>query len=178
MFLELEIQAEMKKYWRMLKQKFPSITLDEPKVHLVDLGRTGGKAWPGKNMIELNKHFLQTERDKVIGKTLPHELAHLVVFHLFPYAKQAHGPEFKRVLDSIHVDNSTYHTMKVADIKDESLKIRDKVRYLYRCGCPGMQHKLTAQQHKKLQSGRVGMTCRRCRQNIRFITEGINVITL
>jgi SprT protein len=172
-----EVQHELSKYWKLLKQHFPRISIPEPKVRLVDLGKVGGRAYFAQNVVELNIHFLQTAEKEMIEQTLPHELAHLATFDLFPRSKQAHGPEFRHVLGAISHNTDTYHKMNVEDIKGLSKQIKTKTRYLYRCGCPDKKHAITPVTHNRIKKGAVHLQCRNCRQPIVFLKDVIRSAT-
>ncbi len=55
-----------------------------------------GYAYPLKNLVMFNLAVARINSDK-FHETVIHEIAHLVTEKVFPKAKQAHGPEFKRV---------------------------------------------------------------------------------
>ncbi len=66
-----------------------------------------------KGAIELNLAYAASEGMRAFAPTIDHELAHIVQFRCFPNAKQAHGVEFRCILDSLFADNSTHHNYDV-----------------------------------------------------------------
>lgn len=67
-----------------------SLQLPPPKVEYVTGVRYAGKAYIRENRIVLCQDFLEKNFDDMVNETLPHELAHLVAFKLFPKCKP-HG---------------------------------------------------------------------------------------
>lgn len=81
-----------------------------------------GKAARSGLWIEISVRFTMIDPDEMVN-TIYHELAHIIQGRLFPNAAQAHGPEFRFILDSVGRDNSTYHSMNSSKAKSVSLGI-------------------------------------------------------
>jgi predicted SprT family Zn-dependent metalloprotease len=77
-----------------------------------------GKAYLFSQKVEFNLRYAE---EPSFMDTVAHELAHIIQFRLFPRAKQAHGPEFRAILDSIGSDSSTYHRYNVTTAKSKKL---------------------------------------------------------
>ena len=70
--------------------------------------RIAGTAYRSGKKVTFNLAFCMVEGEEFI-RTIRHELAHIIQFRLFPSAPQAHGPEFRSILESLGFDSSTYH---------------------------------------------------------------------
>jgi SprT protein len=96
--------------------------------------------------------------------TVRHEISHIVQFSLFPNAKQAHGPQFRKIcvfLGGTGATKSTYATV------DTSF---DPKRYvMYKCGC--RKHTISKIRHSKIVKGTQTYSCRYCRTKIEIVKE-------
>jgi len=163
-----ELQEIVAGFWEKLDEIWQHGS-KVPKVQLMDLGTTGGKAYRNINTIVLNHHFLDDPINEkhMLEQTIPHELAHLVTWLCFPSAKQAHGPEFRQVLGSISWNTSTHHKMDLTEVKKLSTQVKTKKRYVYVCDCPEKKHLMTPVAHNRIKKGWT-YRCRKCKQPIRF----------
>ncbi len=141
-----------------------------PQTLLVDTGRVAGKAHFASHSIQINPLFLKTDEKKMIEQTIPHELAHLATKILFPYAKQVHGPEFRRVLGLISDNTDTFHDMDVRAIADESQAIKTQQVFMYSCLCPGRIFKLSKVKHNRFKKGQ-SRYCTRCGSILKFARD-------
>lgn len=121
-------------------------------IEIADIGdRAAGQAFIGKNNIKISSKYLKEFPDHVMNVTVAHEVVHLYVFKYFPRAKQAHGPEFRRVMRLLGLAGDTYHKMKLSDAKPRQK--RTKVRFLYVTEKTNQVVGLTPGQHKKVIAG-------------------------
>lgn len=89
-----------------------------PELIIKDLGkRIAGCSYRQSYKVELNPYFCMVEGTAFL-RTIYHELAHIIQYRIFPYAKQAHGPEFRHIMQAIGEDYSTYHNYDVRKVKD------------------------------------------------------------
>ena len=72
-----------------------------------------GNANYKKNLIRINPAFLLAHTERVLSRTVPHEIAHLICHKLYPNAKQHHGPEFRKIMKELGCEDSTYHDMRL-----------------------------------------------------------------
>jgi hypothetical protein len=82
---------------------------------------TAGRAYKRGYKVWFNVAYCMTEGDAFI-RTIRHELAHIIQLLLFPHARQAHGPEFRSILQNVGWDSSTYHTYNVVEAKQVAKK--------------------------------------------------------
>lgn len=75
-------------------------------------GGVAGLACIRENLIKLDEDYFRENQDSILFDTIPHEIAHFIVRSYYPMAKQNHGPEFRKVMQSIGLSGSTYHTME------------------------------------------------------------------
>jgi len=147
---------------------FPEITYDIPKKVT-----TAGTAWAFSNRINLNPVFLNHYKEEFINSTVIHEFAHLVVAAIFPNAKQAHGPEFRRVMTLLGGPTSTYHNFDSSIVAPyEAKSSRRKYRkFEYTCEC-NKKFVLTSIKHNKhVKSGGTHYHCRTCKTDLKFVKE-------
>lgn len=130
-------------------------TFELPKVEFKDMGRTAGKAYFGQNRIVLAPTLLQENGFDFIERTVPHEIAHLVNHYVYPFAKQAHGPEWRSVMRGLGLSEvsrcHSYDTSSVAQSRD---------KWIYTCGC-GKRFEFGAARHRRAQSGQY--RCGKCK---------------
>lgn len=87
-----------------------STTMASPTVSFDLRGTTAGQAFPGKNHIRLNGQLLNDNTDDFIEQVVGHEWAHLAAIHLHGQKIRSHGPEWKRVMQSLSLDPARCHT--------------------------------------------------------------------
>ena len=97
-----------------------------------------GKAYPKLNKVAFNTKLMHNTGYQ---NTVLHELAHLYTSDLFPHAKQAHGPEFRMIMQELGGKPNTYHNYEVQKAK------RTLQRVVGKCSCK--EHLFTLQAAKK-----------------------------
>jgi SprT protein len=125
---------------------------------LYDLrGRMGGMARcnNGVYSIRINREALHKERDHYIKQTVPHEVAHIAVFQLYPNAK-AHGYEWKRVMRALGLTPSRCHTYELTPT-------RRAQRYEATCSCRTIE--LTSVRVNRMRKG-TKYFCTTCKGNL------------
>jgi len=112
-------------------------------------GRSGEANYSYKR-IQISSDYLREHEEQVMGRTVPHEVVHMYVHRYFPFAKQAHGPEFRRLMRLIKCDCSTRHDMRLIDgpVKNKYAK----ARFVYLSEKTSREIFLTPQQHQKMQT--------------------------
>ncbi len=128
-----------------------------------DMGRTAGRAYYGENKVVYSPTLYAQNVETFLARTCPHEVAHLVTNKLFPFAKQAHGPEWRGVMKALGVQDITrchsYDTSSTA-------RARYQTRvFNYACACREM--KISARRHGRIVRGEANYTCNYCRQRIK-----------
>jgi SprT protein len=154
-------------YSDVVRKKLPKIEFATPSVHFDCKGRTSGNATYATHTVGFNT-VLAEENREAFDNTVIHELAHLVTHKLFPYAKQSHGPEFKRVFRFLGGNGKRGHNYDVTNVA--KVIGRKQTRYYYVCGCT-ISHELSATRHNRIQAGKQTYSCNRCRQKIQFAKQ-------
>lgn len=111
------IKEEYENAWNNYSKTFNLAPYKKPECIIINKSiRIAGFAYRNCNKVEFNLAYCMTEKDK-FSRTIYHEVAHIVQFLLFPNAKQAHGSEFRHIMNSQGLDGSTYHTYSVTKAK-------------------------------------------------------------
>ncbi|MEQ5317130.1 SprT family zinc-dependent metalloprotease [Providencia vermicola] len=133
-----------------LEQTFP-----EPAVNYKQRGTTAGSAYLKEWEIRLNATLLIENTEKFIDEVIPHELAHLLVYHVFGRKGVApHGKEWKWMMQHVlEVDAKRTHNFAVATVKSKT--------FAYHCACQTV-HQLTIRRHNKVVRGENQYLCRQC----------------
>ncbi len=97
--------------------------------------------------------------------TVPHEVAHYVVFQLFIRGRlrsrvHPHGNEWKAVMYLFGVPAEVRHQYDVSQIP-----VRRERRVLYQCGC--QEHRIAMRTHRKMVQGQQ-RACTKCNQILRI----------
>ena len=113
----------------------------------------------GGLLIRYNSLLLERHPQEFLSQTVPHEVAHLVVFNLLGPRVPPHGHEWRAVMATFGARPDRCHNFSV-----EGLKTRHLRRYDYRCAC--RTHHLTNIRHNRILSGQVYL-CKQCGQPLR-----------
>jgi len=109
--------------------------------------------------IRYNLQLLAENEEEFLARTVPHEVAHLVVRELFGSETRPHGREWKAVMGVFGADPSRCHDYDVS-----RSQVRRLPRFPYHCGC--RQHELTSIRHRRILNGQ-SYFCRACKQPLR-----------
>lgn len=158
MELQFKVIEKVAFYVTKAKEIFPNHQINMPDVTFdVSSVKVAGTAY-GIRKISFNvNYFTQEDFWKT---TIGHEVAHIVTKIVYPYAKQAHGPEFRHVMRLFGLNGRTYHSMVVNSYLE-------KYKYKYTCNCSQIFN-LSSCIHKKVQSGQ-NRICKRCKGRIKFV---------
>lgn len=138
-----------------------------PKVTYFGKGRTAGRAWHNKWLVEIHTGLLQQDPEEMVRTTVPHEVAHLIDFEMNPRVRvgggrclvggsvkahmSSHGPTWQAVMRLFGADPSRTHRM------DTSAFTMAKPRPVYACqACKAHGRETTASvgplKHKRIQA--------------------------
>lgn len=136
---------------------FASMTMPEVKFTIAS-DRLFGTASPTANKLDFNIKMAGLIGEDFLDTVL-HELAHLMVHHVYQGRnKQAHGPEFRKMCSLIGCKGSTYVSKDII-LKHQIEPKRNKVtRVKFDCEC-GFHYVTT--QFAKRNMG-CGLKCTRC----------------
>ena len=115
----------------------------------------------GKIAIRYNGLLLRENGEEFLRRTVPHEVAHVVVRLLHGPRCRPHGREWQRVMAHFGAEATRCHRYDIRRAATRRLR-----RYTYRCGC--REFALTSIRHGRVQRGQVYL-CNYCRQPLRQI---------
>jgi predicted SprT family Zn-dependent metalloprotease len=115
---------------------------------------TSGLAYPSDNLIKISSDYYVAFPDVILDKTIPHEIVHLYVDKYYPEHKQAHGKEFRKIMQLLGKDPSTYHSMKLEGMERQKRKV---TRFVYATKS-GVRIGFTVGKHNKVLIGLASFT--------------------
>lgn len=153
--------------------QFPKVTFDLR-------GTSAGRAYGDKWLISINPVLLVENEEEMVRVTVPHELAHLIDYEMYPETRMrkvigyrqgravlskrsVHGATWRRIMNLFGADPSRCHTM---DVSNARVRTRDRHRFTYRCHCGHGAHVIGPKYHKNIQTGRRGYKFRACGHHI------------
>ena len=123
-------------------------------------GTTAGKARCSvyQPRIQYQPVILSENPDTFIKRTVPHEVAHIVVVYLYGNGVKPHGREWKSVMHRFGVDSSRCHSYDVSTVRQKRSSLNHQ--YAYDCGCKTYQ--LTIIRHRRILKG-AQYRCNKCK---------------
>lgn len=153
------VNDEVSRVCNLLRVSVPEYTVDT-----FDIGTHGGSC----SYYSINKAFKLSFNTSLYNRypeqfinTIRHEIAHMMQRIIYPNAKQAHGPEFRKIFTYIGGDGKRTHSYDVTGLRKKKVK-----RHIYVCGCT--QHKVATQTHNKMQLHGAHFVCRYCSDKINY----------
>lgn len=127
-----------------------------PSVHFSLRGKSAGTAHLQLNKLRFNPVLLTENPAIFINEVVPHEISHLLCFHLFGKVKP-HGKEWQSVmLSTFNITPKTTHQLNTQSVGGQ--------QFDYFCGCGNVQ--LSIRRHNKIVRGQTQYRCRRCKQTL------------
>lgn len=114
--------------------------------------------------VRINADLLVAHPQAMLDETVPHEIAHVVVYRLYGTRARPHGQEWKRLMAAFGVDASPCHSLPA----EPSRRLK---QYRYVCGCDTPVW-LTSIRHRRAQAG-TDYLCRRCQEILRPAPEAL-----
>lgn len=112
------IRTEHFMEWEEYSKTYNLSKLKMPACEIINKARgIAGSAYYLLNKIEYNLPYIM-QQGTAYKEVISHELAHIICNHLYPHAKQAHGPEFRMILQSAGYKGNTYHNFNVKEAKN------------------------------------------------------------
>jgi SprT protein len=119
-----------------------------------------------KHTIRINPILLNENESYVILQTVPHEMAHVVVHHLYDdlgISVKGHGSEWKRIMYLFGLEPHRCHQLDISSIR----AVRKQSTYRFTCSCVGKVFELSKNKYTRWANG-TAYRCPRCREQIRF----------
>lgn len=165
--LEQKVLNKLERCSEIIKRHFGVIVdIDELTFNVPKNPRVAGSAQAAKLRINLNPVFLNVYKDEFIQSTVVHEFAHIATRILYPFAKQSHGPEFKKTMRLLGSTPRTYHQYSAEHLENAGIELKVKrrqKRYTYMCRC--RTHQISASRHNKMKRGQ-SYFCATCNDEI------------
>lgn len=134
-------------------------TFTRPTVKIDLRGLSAGTATPSQNLLRFNKELLLNNQQHFLQQTVPHEIAHLLAYHLFGLKIRPHGKEWQHIMNAVYqVPAERCHHYEI--------KRKPTTYYIYGCHCP-THHTLTIRRHNAIKKGRKYL-CKRCQTILYF----------
>lgn len=134
-----------------------NITIPKPRIEFKSKGRAAGIAWKGRIVIDT---FIGGQDIAELKNTVLHELAHVVVMHLFPSAS-SHGREWQRVMGLLGEKPRRCHYLK-------SKPAREKIYHVAVCDCAGRERFISTRNKNSYR-----YTCASCGAPVRYTGETV-----
>lgn len=113
----------------------------------------------GRPVIRYNPLLLEENTLDFLGRTVPHETAHVIANRLFGPRIRPHGPEWVEVMNLFGADPQRCHDYDVERAATRRLR-----RHTYHCGC--REHALSSIRHNRILAGQTYI-CRSCRRALK-----------
>ena len=131
-------------------------TFPRPHINFKQRGRAAGSARLQINELRFNPVLLQENQQHFITHTVPHEVAHLLVYQLYGRTKP-HGKEWQQIMNQIFdLTAKTTHQYDVSNVKGKT--------FTYACQCA--EHQLTIRRHNKIVRDNIKYICRLCKHSL------------
>ncbi|MFP4560053.1 MAG: SprT-like domain-containing protein [Thiohalorhabdus sp.] len=132
--------------------------IPRPEIRFDLTGKTAGQAERGGAFVRFNTVLLRENPEDFLARTVPHEVAHVVVARVYGPATRPHGREWKAVMrDLFGADPTRCHQYDVTNAAR-----RTQAHYPLACGC--MTHHVTARLVAQVVRNPGSRICRKCRE--------------
>lgn len=149
-----------------------------PEVRYDTTGRSAGLAcWNhGKPWININPILLNENVEQMVSQTVPHEVAHIVVFEVYgddalkkSYGRRRqvkpHGYEWQQVMRVFGLQPDRCHDMDTTSI---AKRRKVDIEYIYKCNCQE-HHTLSSIRHNRFMAGDRNYHCRECGNRLEYV---------
>jgi len=163
----LQEQAiEKSKYWIDFANDRYRLNITYPTISFKLKGRCAGKANYTKHLVKYNAVLLEENGDTFLERTVPHEIAHIVVRHKYGHYATAHGYEWKSMMMAFGCNPSRCHSYDTTN-SAQGRKSKLGKNFDYKCGCK--IYNLTVIRHRRILKGAI-YTCRNCKTPLTAVT--------
>ncbi len=113
-------------------------------------------------LIRYNPYIFAKYFDYSISNTVPHEVAHYVIYCLHgPKGVRPHGREWKDLMRKFGAAPCRTNSLDL-----EGIPVRRYRRHTYTCAC--MNHRITSRRHNRVREGKARYFCRSCKGELVF----------
>ncbi len=150
-------------------RNFYGIKLPDAVIDFSLRGRCAGQARVernGETCLRINQQLLAENLDDFLSKTIPHEVAHLIVNWQARKKRQRprpHGPEWQAVMQNcFNLEPKRCHSYQTTPARIVPRP------FLYSCNC--REHLLTSIMHNKISRSYQAL-CKACKTPLSFVTR-------
>lgn len=128
----------------------------------ITFGLTGGVSGKvlvrdGQYEIQINRAYLESNPERILKQTIPHEVAHLVSFQHYGARIKPHGDEWKQVMVEV---------FKLKPDRCHSMELPVETRpFTYRCACRDFF--VSERKHDRMKDS--AHRCNTCKQVVDFV---------
>lgn len=113
--------------WAKFSEVYPDCgTMPELSYEIKSSNCAGFAFYSGKVLFNLS-YFCTHEDALELEETVAHELAHIVQYRCINQAKQAHGPEFKLLMQLAGYKGTTYHKFSPQKAKASIKRLQEEI---------------------------------------------------
>lgn len=153
--LKILVQRRLKACLTLAEQHFQR-HFPLPQVSYQVKGLKAGVAYLQLWQIRFNPLLLLENTTTFIEQTVPHELAHLIVYACYGDVRP-HGKEWQFVMEQIfNVEAQIYHQFDVKNVQGQT--------FIYRCDC--QTHYLSLRRHNKVLQQQSLYRCKQCHSHL------------
>jgi len=165
MEIENQITDKAISLFEKAKTKY-NLTIPMPTIKFDIKGaRVAGKANASYNRIRFNIGIAEKNYKEFLGRTVAHEIAHIVDRRINPYGKP-HGNGWKNIMWFFGVIPSRCHKYDVSEV--EAIKRKKTQKFPYSCGCVGKTWRIGKTRHNRSMAG-AEYRCRKCGKIIIYV---------
>ena len=146
---EAKLEATFLEFEQKLDRK-----LSRPEVTFDLKGRTAGYAFHNPLRVQLNAGLYKANKEDFLERTVPHEVAHIVQFEVYPHSKP-HGYEWQNLMYLIGLEPTRCHQY-------ETTPARKHVKWSVTCTTCGRVYKVGSAVLRRLTSGQRKYYCTVC----------------
>ncbi len=141
------------------------LTLQNPAIRFDLKSRAAGmfRIRGAETEIRYNPWIFARWFDENLAETVPHEVAHYVVYSRYRRRVRPHGAEWREVMEFFGVPprvTCSYRPEDIADLPGRRLRYFD-----YACQCT--THQVSSIRHNRMIAGKARYLCRRCHGPLR-----------
>lgn len=168
----LEERARLKQLRQLTEQRVQDLLAtarhqlglraSRPEIRFDLRGQSAGQARfeaHGGGLIRFNPWLLLRHGEEFIEQTVPHEIAHWLIFCLYGRKARPHGAEWRQLMVLFGVEPKRCHEYDLDDIPRRQVSSHE-----YHCAC--QRHRLSAVRHNRVLKGQTYL-CRRCGQPLK-----------
>lgn len=150
------VEQTVKHYIEMAERQHGR-SFNMPTIEYFPKGRKGGDANPIEWRVRFNSGLLEDNLQRYMVRTIPHEVAHLIVYAMeggWEYTEGGkriiHGEKFKAQMRAFGCEETRCHSMDTSKVRQAKRKTK---KHVYVCEC-GHTMNLSSVRHNKMLRGR------------------------